>query len=105
MQDVKSGSSGWINKQRFVEGAFAWQEGYGAFSYSRSQLPQVVSYIENQTKHHEKVSFLDEYKHLLESLDMPFDERHIFKPVVLRRIFNTAIHLIYKEKWRCLPAS
>ena len=81
MQDVKSGSSGWINKQRFVEGMFSWQEGYGAFSYSRSQLPQVIRYIENQAKHHEKVSFLDEYKHFLESLDISFDERYIFKPV------------------------
>ena len=81
MQDVKSGSAGWINKQRFVEGAFSWQEGYGAFSYSRSQLPQVIGYIGNQAKHHDKVSFTDEYKHILESLEMPFDERYIFKSV------------------------
>ena len=81
MKDIKSGSSAWINKQRFSVGKFSWQEGYGAFSYSRSQLPQVIRYIENQAKHHEKVSFTDEYKHFLESLEIPFDERYIFKSV------------------------
>jgi Transposase and inactivated derivatives len=82
LQDVKSGSSGWINKQRFTMGRFSWQEGYGAFSYSRSQLPQVIRYIANQEKHHATTPFLDEYRHILKSLGIPFDERYIFTPVV-----------------------
>ena len=82
MQDIKSGSSGWINKQRFVVGRFSWQEGYGAFSYSRTQVPQVIRYIANQEKHHAEQTFLDEYRHILKSLEIPFDERFIFTPVV-----------------------
>ena len=81
MQDIKSGSSGWINKQRFAMGKFSWQEGYGAFSYTRSHMPQVINYIANQEKHHATTTFLDEYRHFLKKLEIPFDERYIFKPI------------------------
>src|SRR5699024_5842704 len=54
MQDIKGDSSKWINNKRLVKGRFSWQAGYGAFSYAKSQLPNVIRYIENQKKHHNK---------------------------------------------------
>ena len=58
LQDIKGSSSKWINEREFVRGRFSWQEGYGAFSYSKSQLKQVIQYIENQEDHHRKKTFL-----------------------------------------------
>jgi putative transposase len=48
MQDVKGSSSKWINEKRFVKGRFSWQEGYGAFSYAKSDLPKIIGYIQHQ---------------------------------------------------------
>jgi putative transposase len=79
--DIKSGSSNFINRQRWVGGRFNWQEGFGAFSYSRSQLDTVVRYIQNQQKHHKKRSFRDEYVSLLNKFGVPYDERYIFKSI------------------------
>jgi REP element-mobilizing transposase RayT len=42
----------WINKKQLVRGKFSWQEGYGAFSYGKSQINDVVQYIKNQETHH-----------------------------------------------------
>lgn len=81
MQDVKGGSSKWINDQEIVKGHFQWQEGYGAFSYSKSQVPNVISYIRNQEEHHCQKTFLEEYKELLMLFGIKLDERYIFKPV------------------------
>ncbi|WP_163322642.1 IS200/IS605 family transposase [Draconibacterium mangrovi] len=81
VQDVKANSSKWINQNNFVSGRFSWQEGFGAFSYSRSQISQVVDYIENQKEHHKTKSFTEEYIKFLEDFDIPFDERYIFRPV------------------------
>ena len=78
--DIKSGSSGFINRQRWVCGRFNWQEGYGAFSYSRSQLDTVVHYIQNQQKHHATKTFRQEYIELLERFEIAYDERFLFKP-------------------------
>ena len=58
MQDVKAGSSKWVNDNKYCNGRFEWQTGYGAFSYSKSQLPAVIRYIENQKEHHRKKTFL-----------------------------------------------
>jgi putative transposase len=79
--DIKSGSTNFINRQRWVKGRFNWQEGFGAFSYSRSQLDAVIRYVQNQQKHHRKHSFHDEYRTLLDRFEVPYDERYIFKPV------------------------
>src|SRR5271156_1673643 len=65
VRDVKAGSSKFINEKRWVTGRFSWQEGFGAFSYSRSQLGAVIRYIQNQQKHHAKKSFREEYVALL----------------------------------------
>ncbi len=58
MQDVKGGSSKWISDNQLVPGRFEWQEGYGAFSYRKSQLPTVMGYIQNQEVHHQKKTFM-----------------------------------------------
>jgi REP element-mobilizing transposase RayT len=76
---TKSDSSEWINKERVSPFHFNWQEGYAAFSYSKSQIDTVVKYIQNQKEHHAKKTFLEEYKEFLEKFDVAFDERYIFK--------------------------
>ena len=81
MQDVKGSSSKWINEKKFVKGKFKWQEGYGAFSNSHSQIDQVVRYINNQEKHHKKQSFQEEYIFLLKKFNILFDEKYISKNV------------------------
>ncbi|MDB5004816.1 MAG: tnpA [Mucilaginibacter sp.] len=81
MRLVKGESSEWLNKQGFIKSKFSWQEGYGAFSYSRSQIKTVAEYIENQEEHHRKKTFLKEYQQFLEHFEIEFDERYIFKPL------------------------
>ena len=81
MQDIKGSSSKWINEKRFIKAKFSWQEGYGAFSYSKSDLPNVIQYIKNQEEHHEKRSFIEEYEDLLKEFEIDYDERFVFKPV------------------------
>lgn len=81
MQEIKRGSSKWINDNRFVRGRFSWQDGYGAFSYSRNDLPNVIRYIQNQKEHHKKISFMEEYRTFLKEFEIEYDLRYIFKPV------------------------
>lgn len=81
MQDIKGDSSKWINDNRFVAGKFSWQEGFGGFSYSKSQISAVARYIENQEKHHKRKTFIEEYMKILQNFEVEFDERYIFKPI------------------------
>jgi putative transposase len=78
---LKAGSSGFINDKRWVPGRFAWQEGFGAFSYSHSQLTAVIRYIRDQEKHHRRKTFRDEYLEMLEKFQVPHEERFIFQPI------------------------
>lgn len=78
VQEVKANSSKFINKKQFVKGKFSWQEGFGAFSYSRSQLDTVIRYIENQEKHHAANSFKREFIEFLQHFDVEYDERYLF---------------------------
>jgi putative transposase len=78
MKDVKANSSRWINQQSLVKGKFEWQEGYAAFSYSTSQLSNVIAYIAKQEEHHRKHKFRDEYLNLLKQFDIDYDERYLF---------------------------
>jgi REP element-mobilizing transposase RayT len=82
LQHVKGDSSAWINKCNLVRGKFQWQEGYAAFSYSKSQLPAVINYIKNQEIHHKKKTFIEEYKEFLDLFEVPYDERYIFQAVL-----------------------
>jgi hypothetical protein len=69
LQDIKGSSSKWINEKRLVKGKFEWQEGYGAFTYSQSQIKDVIAYIENQEEHHKKTSFNEEYLDFLKKFE------------------------------------
>jgi putative transposase len=79
VRDIKAGSSKFIKEKRWVAGRFSWQEGFGAFSYSRSQLGTVIRYIENQQQHHAKKSFREEYVELLERFGVDYDAKYILK--------------------------
>ena len=81
MQDIKGSSSKWINEKGFIRSKFSWQEGYGAFSYAKSELPALIHYINNQQEHHRKKTFIEECKDLLREFKIEYDERYIFKPV------------------------
>jgi len=82
LQDIKGGSSKWINERQFVKGKFEWQEGYGAFSYGKSQVKEVISYIDNQEEHHKKKTFKEEYIGFLEKFEIDYDEKFIFRDLI-----------------------
>ncbi len=82
LQKIKSGSSGWLNSQQLLTNRFEWQSGYGAFSYGRSQKDYVFQYILNQEEHHRKKSFKIEYKELLESFNIKYDEKYLFHDLI-----------------------
>ena len=84
LQDIKGYSSKWINEKKLLSGRFSWQEGYGAFSYSKFQLDNVIEYIKNQNVHHKKKSFIEEYLNFLEEFEVEYNERYIFNPVNYR---------------------
>jgi putative transposase len=79
MRVVKGDSSEWVNKKRLTPTSFRWQEGYGAFSYAKSQVKVVGDYIENQQMHHRKKTFQEEYTEILKVFEIDYDERFIFK--------------------------
>lgn len=78
VQRLKANSSKWLNENRLLPGRFEWQRGYGAFSYARSQLDQVVRHILTQPEHHRQKSFREEYLQLLERFDVAYDPRYLF---------------------------
>ncbi len=79
MRIVKGNSSKWINENKLVKGKFNWQEGYGAFSFSKSQRDNVINYIMKQEEHHKTKSFREEYHEMLNNFDIEFDERYLFE--------------------------
>ena len=81
MADVKRASSKWINEKPLVPGHFACHEGFGAFSYAKSQIDNVIRYIQNQEEHHRKQSFREEYIEYLKAFGVEYDERYIFHNV------------------------
>lgn len=78
VKDIKRATSNWINKQNYCVGKFAWQEGYGAFSYSRSQLNDLVNYVLQQKQHHKKKTFKEEYVDMLERFGVDYDAQYLF---------------------------
>ena len=78
MQLVKGDSSEFINSKGFTDRKFQWQEGYGAFSNSRSQIDDVVKYILKQKEHHKKKTFKEEYIEMLKDYGVEFNEKYIF---------------------------
>ena len=79
VRDIKAGSSKFINDKKLIKGKFSWQEGFGVFSYSRSQIENVIKYIQNQEKHHRKKSFKEEYIEFLEKFAVEYDVKYLFE--------------------------
>jgi REP element-mobilizing transposase RayT len=79
--DIKACSTNHINEHHWVPGRSCWQEGFAAFSYSRSQLTSVINYIRNQDQHHQRKTFRQEYLEFLKKFDITYDERFVLKSV------------------------
>ncbi len=81
VQEIKGWSSRWVNEKKLVKGKFEWQEGYGTFSYGKSQVDTVVRYIQQQEEHHRTRTFREEYLAFLDLFGVEYDEKYIFKPL------------------------
>lgn len=79
MEQVKSGSSNWLNNEEHISGKFLWQDGYGAFTYSKSHIDNVVKYILNQPEHHKIQPFKEEYVSFLNEFDIEYDPKYLFE--------------------------
>jgi REP element-mobilizing transposase RayT len=77
-QWLKGESSKWIHEEFPDLSTFGWQDGYGVFSVSKSQMPEVIEYIRNQREHHSRQTFEDEYLTLLKLNGIDYDERYVF---------------------------
>ncbi len=78
-RDIKSNSSSFLKEKKFVPATFSWQDGFGAFSYSKSQVPDVVNYVLNQPEHHRKKTFKEEYLDFLNKFGIEYDEKYLFE--------------------------
>lgn len=78
VRDIKANTSKFINEKHWKTGRFSWQVGYGAFSYSKSGIDNVIKYIKNQEIHHKKSSFKEEYLKLLKKFEVDYDEQYLF---------------------------
>jgi putative transposase len=81
IKDIKGSSSKWINETRNLKEKFVWQPGYGAFSYSKSQLGRVIEYIKKQEEHHKKKTFHEEYILFLKEQQIEYEERYLFTQI------------------------
>ncbi len=79
VRDIKANSSAFIKEKRFAPELFSWQEGFGAFSYSKYQSHQVVDYIINQPVHHTKRTFKEEYVDFLNKYEIDYNEQYLFE--------------------------
>ena len=78
VRDLKSNTSKWINDNHFLPELFQWQNGYGGFSYSKSQRHTVIQYIERQKEHHRKTTFKEEYLKILQAFEIDFKDEYLF---------------------------
>lgn len=78
VEEIKTSSNKYINDNHLTPFKFAWQEGYGAFSYSKSQREIVINYIRNQEKHHQKITFKVEYVEILKKFEVDYKEEYLF---------------------------
>ncbi len=82
IRTIKSKSSKYINDNALTPQRFEWQEGYGVFSYSQSQVDSVYKYIQHQEEHHKKQTFKEEYIGFLQNFKVEYDEQYIFQDLV-----------------------
>ena len=81
VREVKKSSNTWITENKLTPGKFYWQSGFGAFSYSRSDLDSVATYVRNQKQHHQRKRLRDEYTELLKEFEVAYEESYIFDDV------------------------
>jgi putative transposase len=79
VREIKKSSNDFIKEKNFTPYRFNWQEGYGAFSYSHSQINDVVAYVNSQKEHHAKKTFRQEYKEFLLKFNIEHDEKFLFE--------------------------
>ena len=79
VRDIKTATSLFIKEKQWVKGMFYWQEGFGSFTYSHSQLTDVINYIKNQEEHHKRRSFKEEYLELLKKFDIEYNEQYLYE--------------------------
>ena len=79
VRDIKNNATNFIKNSNFIKGEFAWQEGFGAFSYSQSHIDNVYQYILNQEEHHRESTFREEYLEFLERFEIEYDEKYLFE--------------------------
>lgn len=79
IQEIKSISSKFTNEKNWYKSKFYWQSGYGAFTYSHSQMDTVIKYIMNQQHHHKKRTFRNEYIEFLNKFGIEYDEKYLFE--------------------------
>lgn len=79
VKEIKVSSSHWIKANRIFSAFPGWQAGYGAFTHSKQDKERLVRYIGNQERHHERISFFDEFKRLLTEADIEFDEKYLLR--------------------------
>ncbi|MEO5906486.1 MAG: IS200/IS605 family transposase [Saprospiraceae bacterium] len=79
VREVKNNSSNFINGKSWLKSKFSWQEGYGAFSYSHSDLNKVYQYILHQELHHANKTFKEEYLDFLQKFDVDYEEKYLFE--------------------------
>ena len=79
VREVKKSSNDFVNETKLSKFKFNWQVGFGAFSYSHSQLDNVIAYIMNQKEHHKKKSFKEEYIEFLNEFKIVYDEKYLFE--------------------------
>ena len=75
IKKIKSNSSRWMSSEI---GRFAWQQGYGGFGVSKSNIAAVVRYIQNQERHHARMTFEEEFISLLEKHGIEYDPQYVF---------------------------
>ena len=78
IKEIKIQSNEFINNKKMTTRRFKWQEGYGVFSYSHSQIDKVCRYVLNQEEHHKKKTFKEEFHELLDKFRVPYEERYLF---------------------------
>ena len=81
IRDIKANSSRFINEQRWVQGRFEWQHGFGAFTCNPAELDTIINYIKNQEEHHKMKSFKEEYVNLLNYNNIVYKTEYLFDDI------------------------
>ncbi len=79
VENIKTSSGKFIREMGYVKHGFNWQNGYGAFSYSKSHIEKVIQYIDNQKEHHKKKNFQQEYLQFLKMHEIEYDPKYLFE--------------------------